>query len=869
MKREQVHPPKYARKFLLWFLKDEIAEEVEGDLYEMFCYNQEHGSQRRATLNYWFQVLNYMRPFAVRGFQTFIPTYFNVQVSYIKIAFRIFSKNKLSYLINTTGLGLALACCITAYLFVAYEWEFDSHHQSPQTANIYKIHSHVSTAADREIVRIQAPIPLATELSKENTSIITYCRYLIEDGLILSENQQPFREEIAFADPAFFEMFNFPLLAGNEQNFKVGKQIFLSRAFAETLFGWENPIGKTLSLHVNNKKTVELMVGGVLERVPDNNSFIFNVLLPFETFLNIYDIDLDSWSEGWEPSTFIQLAPGTLVKNVSVDANSFVSNRNDVVINEQLRKYTLEPFLSSFHYDEIESSYVHLRVGFLPLIVTGFMALMILLIACFNLTNTMIAITNKRLKEIGLRKSIGANSFQIFSQFLTESFLVLFFSLILGGFLSIWVVGEFRSIANFKFGLEDVNNTNLLLAILVLTVFASVLGGFFPALQNSKLSPVHLIKGSNKLRGTNWFTRILISTEFALTVIFLIAGQVFYQNIDFQESIDFGFAKEEVFVVPIEGEGEYLPLKAATENAFMMEEIGASVSHIGLEQSYEYIEVGNQKYEVNAIIIGENYLESMGFELSPIDPSTFTNPIDNGIWVNEAFLKKTKLRAPFKEKVFLQSRQYQIIGLVNDHIDGLQDGKEARPFVFYEEDPANYAYMVFQAKAGKLEEGRAYVEESWNELFPNRPFESFLQEDLVLESYQQANAGLGKIFLFLTLIGAALSLAGIFSLARLNIAKQKKEIGIRKILGASFFQIHMMINREFLAILSVAVLLGGILGKWMIVSLLEATYSYHTEVEIWPVFLAASLIFGAGLFTTSLTILGATLANPVHAVRQA
>ncbi|MEM8900882.1 MAG: FtsX-like permease family protein [Bacteroidota bacterium] len=125
------------------------------------------------------------------------------------------------------------------------------------------------------------------------------------------------------------------------------------------------------------------------------------------------------------------------------------------------------------------------------------------------------------------------------------------------------------------------------------------------------------------------------------------------------------------------------------------------------------------------------------------------------------------------------------------------------------------------------------------------------------------------MFIFLTLIGAALSLSGIFSLARLNIAKQEKEIGIRKILGASFFQIHMMINKEFLAILSVAVLLGGILGKWMIISLLEATYSYHIEVELWPVFLAASLIFGAGLFTTSLTILEATLANPVHAVRQA
>ncbi|MEM7511946.1 MAG: ABC transporter permease, partial [Bacteroidota bacterium] len=733
MKREQVQPPKYARKLLLWFLKDEIAEEVEGDLYEMFCYNQEEGSQRRATLLYWFQVLNYMRPFAVRGFQTFIPVYFNVQVSYIKIAFRIFSKNKLSYLINTTGLGLALACCITAYLFVAYELEFDSHHQSPQAANIYKIHSTISIAENRELVQIQAPVPLAPELSKENSSIVNYCRYITEDALILSENQQPFREEIAYADPAIFEMFNFPLLTGSEQSFPKGRQVFLSEAFAKTLFKWEDPIGKTLTLHVKNKEVVELMVGGVLERVPDNNSFIFNVLLPFETFLNIYEVDPDSWAKGWKPSTFIQLAPGITAKSLSEEVNSFAHIRNNRISSEEHTNYSLEPFMSSFHYDEIESSYVHLRVGFLPLIVTGFMALMILLIACFNLTNTMIAITNKRLKEIGLRKSIGANSFQIFSQFLTESFLVLFFSLILGGLLSIWIVGEFRAIANFKFGLEDLNNGNLLVAMLVITVFASVLGGFFPALQNSKLSPVHLIKGSNKLRGTNWFTRILISTEFGLTVIFLIAGQVFYQNIDFQAAIDFGFAKEQVFIVPIEGEKEYLPFKAATENAHVIQEIGVTVSHIGLQQSSEFIEIDKQKYEVSVVAVGENYLFSMGFEVNAIDPPTSINPIDQGIWVNEAFLKETKLLAPFEEKISLQSGQYQILGVVNDHIDDLQEGKEARPFIFYEEDPTKYAYMIFQTKVGKLEEGRYLAEESWKELFPNRPFESFLQEDLMLE----------------------------------------------------------------------------------------------------------------------------------------
>ena len=788
MKREQVQPPKYARKLLLWFLKDEIAEEVEGDLYEMFCYNQEEGSQRRATLLYWFQVLNYMRPFAVRGFQTFIPAYFNVQVSYIKIAFRIFSKYKLSYLINTTGLGLALACCITAYLFVAYELEFDSHHQSPQAANIYKIHSTISIAENREIVRIQAPVPLAPELSKENSSIVNYCRYITEDALILGENQQPFREEIAYADPAIFEMFNFPLLTGSEQSFQEGRQVFLSKAFAKALFKWEDPIGKTLTLHVKNKEAVELVVGGVLKRVHDKNSFILNVLIPFETFLNIYEVDPDSWEEGWKPSTFIQLEPGIIAESLSEEANSFAHIRKDEISSEGRTNYSLEPFMSSFHYDEIESSYVHLRVGFLPLIVTGFMALMILLIACFYLTNTMIALTNKRLKEIGLRKSIGANSFQIFSQFLTESFLVLFFSLILGGLLSIWIVGEFRAIANFKFGLEDLNNANLLVAMLVITVFASVLGGLFPALQNSKLSPVHLIKGSNKLRGTNWFTRILISTEFGLTVIFLIAGQVFYQNIDFQEAIDFGFAKEEVFVVPIEGEDEYFPFKAATENTPMIQEVGATVSHIGLEQASEFIEVDKKKYEVSVVAMGENYLSSMGFEVNAIDPPTSINPIDQGIWVNEAFLKETKLLAPFEEKISLQSGQYQILGVVNDHIEDLQEGKETRPFIFYEEDPTKYAYMVFQTKAGKLEEGRYLAEESWKELFPNRPFESFLQEDLVLESYQQANAGLGKIFIFLTLIGAALSLAGIFSLARLNIAKQEKEIGIRKSWGQAYFR---------------------------------------------------------------------------------
>jgi ABC-type antimicrobial peptide transport system permease subunit len=788
--------------------------------------------------------------------------------NYFRVAFRNLAKNKSYVVINTLGLGISLACCIAAYILVAFNIEFDDFHDNGKVANIFAFHT-LSTQKDGKPARdIQAPFVLPPIAAEEISGIKRFTRFVGEGGA-LRYKDQAFNEYIHFADSTFFDLFDFPLASGSHQSFKEKNTIFLTQEMAKKYFGDEDPVGKIMVANFVNEKEIALVVGGVFEKIPMNNSFYFSMIMRFENFVDIHNLKLDDWSDWRNPSTYFELASPENAAAVSQQFRKYIPTRNKVRTDIVVDAYELVPFKSGFNQEDIRWTWAIVRISYVPLIIFTSMALLILLIACFNLTNTSIAMTGKRLKEVGIRKAVGAAREQIVLQFLFETLLTIVMALVVGLLMAQVIVPAFVDMWRLPYGLEDMDGVNLFIALIFLVFLASLLAGIYPALFSSKIKPTQLLKGGVKVSGTNALTQTLVALQFALSVIVLIAGVVFIQNTRYQEEIKFGYEKEKLITVRLQGERDFLVLeKELAENPKILS-VAVSDGNLGGNNYQTPVTVDTSRYDVQAMGVGKNYMETVGLKVLEGRTFNLDNASDqeDGIIVNREFLARTGLTDPIEKTIILHDHKRVILGVVENHIDNVFRASGAEPFVFYPAGKNQYVTLIVKAEKADIAETQKYLETTWKRVFPTKPFESQLQEDVVLKGSKETNANLEKIFLFITVLGGLLSASGIFALASLNVAKRTKEIGIRKALGASVPNIVALLNREFVIILVSAGAIGAVAGFYLTEAILAQIYKLYVEIGIVTIVLCALLILLIGLLTTSTTIFSAAKANPVDTLR--
>jgi len=788
--------------------------------------------------------------------------------NYFRVALRNLTKNKSYVIINTFGLGISLACCITAYLLLAYNIEFDRFHNEKKVANIFKVHT-ISHEQDGKLARdVQAPIVMAPIAADEIAGIERYARWLSGGGSLLY-GENAFNEGIAYTDSTFFDLFDYPLVAGSHKFFKEKNSIFLSEEHAKKYFGDEDPIGKLMVFNPDTEKEVELLVGGVLKNFPENNTFNFNILMRIENFMEEAAIAVDDWKDWRNPTTFFELASPQSAEEVGKALSKYIAHRNEVRTDIKVEAYELVPFISKYSQDDIRWNWVSHRINAFPLIVFTSMAVLILLIACFNLTNTSIAMTATRLKEVGVRKAVGAARKQIIMQFLFETVIVISLSLIVGLIMAQFIVPAFTNMWEIRYALKDLDGLNFFVAMMTLVFTASLLAGIYPALFSSKLKPTLLLKGGIKIKGTNILTRSLVSLQFALSVIVLVAGISFIRNTTFQENLKFGYDKDMIITVRMQGEKDYETMRNAVSSNSKIISVGVSDGNLGSGTYETPIRIDTAEYRVQTAGVGINYFETMGIELSEGRFFNLDNASDQAeaVLVNKTFLAKTGMQDPIDKVIVLHDVKRRIVGILENHIDNLWRSKELEPFVFYPAGKNQYTNLVVKTEKSYMAEVQKYLEKTWKEVFPNRPFEARSQDDLLLSNSREVNGNLEKVFLFITILGGLLSASGIFALASLNIAKRTKEIGIRKALGATISSIVGLLNREFIIVLFIAGIIGGVSGYFLTGAILANIYAYHIAVGIIPVVLCALMIFLVGIFTTSTTILRAARSNPVDTLR--
>ena len=791
--------------------------------------------------------------------------------NYLKIAFRNLLKNKSYVIINTFGLGIALACCVTAYMLIAYNMEFDNFHKDEKIENIYRIHSHVKYNDGNLRMSVGCTSPMAKMATEDISGIKRYTRFAYGGANVSFGVERVFSEGISFADSTFFEMFDFPFVKGSQESFKELQTILLNEELAEKYFGDEDPIGKIMDLSFQTGLERKFVVGGVFERIPINSSLTFRALIRAEHYQDIRERVAENLWRDWNiPTVFVELTNPREKEDIAQFMDKYKEHRNEAKVDQELLNFSLQPFKSEIDFNTVDWAQINGRIPTEPLVIFITMAVLILLIACFNLTNTSIAVTTTRLKEIGVRKSLGAYKGQIIVQFLFETIILMGLAVIMGWIMAQIIVPQFTTMWDWPYGLDQVNGFNLFLMLLLLLVFASVLSGIYPALFNSRFNTVTLLKGTVRIKGTNLLTRTLVSAQFAISVIVLIAGVSFTQNAKYQEKVQFGYDKENVVTVDIQDPKAYYAMKTKALSNPKVENVAVSDHQVGMNTYPSPVKFEEVDYEMRHIGVGENYFETMGFTF--IQGRSFNMDRETEVTESIVITKETisylgMQGDPIGQEIYVHSIKRKVIGVIDNFVDNIYRSADPEPLVFYPATEEWWKRVIVRTDPDDLAEVNEYLEESWKELYPTQPYNSQYQEDVLLENTKQLNGNMTQIFLFLTILGAALSVSGIFSLASLNIARRTKEIGIRKALGSSVKSVVLLLNREFFIILAIAGVLGSLGGYFGVEALLDNWYAFYKSADVLSIVLCALFIFGIGIATTSMTIFGAAKANPVDTLR--
>jgi putative ABC transport system permease protein len=787
--------------------------------------------------------------------------------NYIKVAIRTLLRNKVYVLINTLGVGIAMACCMTAYLLIAFNTEFDDYFNEDQVQNVVKLVHHFETSNGKREKDLVIPIGIASQAMQDISGIEDFTRFGSEGGA-LSYGDNAFHENISFADASFFNMFKLGLLQGSYKNFGNEQSIFLSKLMATKYFAENDPIGEILTVVLNNKK-YEVVVGGVFEKLPMNMSFNIDALIRIENYLDAHSIEPTCCDIAYSFSALFKLADITQHQSIGQQMNKYVGLLNERQKEFRSVSFELVPFTTPTIGGEVGRTNLGLLIPIFPLIVFSTLGFIILLIACFNLTNTTMALTGKRLKEIGVRKVVGSGRVQIAYQFLIEMVITISLAIGAGLLIAQIIVPQFATMWRLPYGLNDLNKLNLLLALVVLLFIVAILAGIYPALFNSKFSPNELLKGRKGIKGTNFLTRSLLVVQFSLSIIVLIAGIVFTQNADYQKKLGLGYDKENILTVSVQGDQEYEQFKNKINENAEIENITGAANHIGpYSAQHRTVRIDTSSFQTNIYEVGAGYFGVIGLPIESGRDFIEGNQTDfeSAVVIDENFVFNHGLTHPIDAQVFYNDRSYRVIGVVKNHLSGLKQLNNSEHLFMFAK-PSDYKIMVLRTDPEKILTLCSNLEKEWKIAFPGKPFESKLQADAVYEETAELNNNLKQIFFFITLLGCILSASGIYALANLNVQKRTKEIGVRKVLGASVWSIIQLLNREFGLILLLAMVLGSSCAYFLTTTLLGNLYAQHIEIGFITILLCSLTIFIIGISATSMTIFKTASDDPTRALR--
>jgi putative ABC transport system permease protein len=788
--------------------------------------------------------------------------------NYLKVALRSLKNNKFFSTINIGGLSTGLAVAIMLLLWVQDELSFDGFHKNAR--NIYHAGTAFRQEDGKENFWSNTPAPLAFRGKKEIPDVEDACRVTTNWDLsfFVYRNKKFFDIKSGLADPSFFTLFSFPLIKGDPQKpFTDDHSVVLSLSTAKKIFGDEDPMGKVIE--GDDKKPYR--VSGIMKDIPPNSSIRYDLIFSFD-FLNQRYNSTSYWkslNEDWgnfNYDTYFLLRPASNAGAVGQKLTQFHREAQADQAFVKNLNYQMQPLNRMHLYspDGKEAGITIVRIFFI-------VAVIILLIACINYTNLVTARATKRAKEISMRKIIGAGKMNLFWQFLSESAVILLLSLLAATGLIYLALPLYNDIAGKEIAFSPFSK-DVLLVYAVTALLTLAMAGIYPAITLSSFRPLEAMKGRLSGLGKNIaFRKILVVIQFTFSILLIVSTIVIGKQLKYIREKNLGYDKENILSFNMGEINKHLDVAKAELNSqpgiLGVTATGQDILNIGsstVDADWDGKTPQQQSFIINQIPVDKDFIKTMGLQLAQGNDFTGTEADSIHYILNETAIKEMGLKAPVVGKRFtFHGRKGFIADIVKDfHFQDLHT-RIAPIILFYNPDWRWKMYVKTTAKDAS--KAIAAVAKLWKRYNPEYPLNYTFLDDSFNELYK-SDLRVGKLFNGFALIAILISCLGLFGLVTYTAESRVKEIGVRKVLGASVLNIVSMLSKEFLLLIFIATLIAFPVAWWALYKMLQQ-YAYRTEISGWVFVLSGSIILVIALMTVSLQAVKAALANPVKSLK--
>ena len=836
---------------------------MKGDLDEQFDAIHEKKTLFRAKLNYWYQVIHYLRPFAITKNSTQIINTAMFKHSLI-ISIRNFNRYRSSFVINIVGLSTGLACSLLIYLWISDELAMDKFHNND--SRLYQVLER-NKGNEGWGTSNQTRGPMA-KFIKEGLPEVEYSTAVGPaswpgfNSFTVSDEQRSVRATGQYAGKDFFNIFSFNLLSGDKNQVLSDKNsIVISEELSKKIFKTTDAaIGKVVQIN----RGQEFIVSGIMENIPDQSSMQFDMVMPYETLE-----DIKPWVKSWGnsgPIVYVSLIAGTDVDFVNEKIAGLLKERFGV---ESASKRTafLKQFSSIYLFGVSDKEAQRIRYVRLFSIIAVF----ILLIACINFMNLSTARASRRLKEVGIKKVVGAKRKSLILQFLGESVLISFLSLATGLLIVLLFLPEFNRITGKQLSIQL--DQELLLPVLVVTFITGIIAGSYPALYLSGFKPIRILKsGLSSSTGEVWIRKSLVVFQYSISILMIVCVLVVYNQIEFVQNKYIGYEKENVIWFEMEGNLKENPDAFVTElRKLPGVQNAAGTSHriVGHNWSTTGLQWEGRDPEdkTGFQIVGVDYgfIEMMKFDF--MEGRSFSNEygadIDKIIF-NEVAIEAMNMSDPIGKSVNVLGGEKEIIGVAkNFHFKSLHEKLEPQLFLLM---PSDLNKIMVKIGNGRETEALASIGKFYESYNPEFTFDYQFLDDNYQNLYlaEQRVSTLSKYFAGIAIL---ISCLGLFGLAAFTAERRRKEIGIRKVLGSSVFEIVRLLSGGFIKMVLVAILIATPVAYFIAISWLDQ-FAYRIELEWWYFAGAGMLAIAVVWFTVGFQTIKASSINPTECLKE-
>jgi len=856
--KKYLHPPRIAGWFIRRMFPDRGGCSTLGDMIETYRYLADDKGLFCARIWFWGQCVKAIPYFIIDELKWRIQMFKN----YLLVTVRNLKKNSTYSLLNIVGLSIGMTAYILIALYVQYELSFDGHYEHAK--RIYRV--------IRE-GRAFTPPPLGPELKEKIPEVESVSRILRSSNTLVSYEQNHYLEqEFYWVDPEMFKIFSIPLTKGRpETALNDPSNIVLSQKAAKKYFGDADPMGKTLTVY----ERYEFKVSGVFDDMPANSHFVMDMAVPYETYFRVTNNDITSWSSNYS-YTYVLLHEGSDPKEMEKKIAPLIEipALKAARMKEPYPKYFFIQPMTDIHLHSHLEQEIGVNNDMKYILLFSSIAFMILFIACVNYMNLATARSLRRGKEVGMRKVVGAQKGQLITQFLGESVAMAVLAMIISIIMVLWILPVFNSLVQRQLRLNPLHNPQLFLGLVFTTLFVGLFAGSYPAMRMSGFRPIAVLAGAftRSSKGSS-LRNVLVLVQFAITIVLIVCTIAVREQLKFIKTVDMGYTKDQIITLPVRVGSIRQNIQSIKTELLKSSDIiavstsGCLPNNIDTFTSRDW--TGRNPEEPIPIYYNTadyDYIDLFGMQI--VQGRNFSRefPSDEmGVFlVNETAVKVAEWESPIGRKLtHWNGKIGEIVGVIKDfHLHSLHRPIEPL-YIFL--NPHNFSNIAIKIRTANIPATIDHVEGVMKKFSPSYPF-SYSFFDEMFERAYVTEQRMGRIFGAFAILAIFIACLGLFGLTAFAAEQRTKEIGIRKVLGASDSNIFLLLSKEFIRWVLLANIIAWpiayfAMNKWL------QNFAYRIHIGIVAFLISGGTALLIAYLTVSYQSIKSARANPVDSLR--